>query len=248
MSKPASSWWQDYFSPLYLEVYEGPLANPRETRREASFLEKALRPVRPGPILDIGCGFGRHVRAMRHRGFDVTGTDRFAHLLKRHPTRGRRAVCSDMRSLGFADGAFRGAYCIFNTFGYFSREENRAILAEIRRVLSSGGLFVLQIPNGPVMAEIAEEFEPSHTVGPKLTMTEEYAFDPAKNTLRGAGVWRIGKEQQEWSLELQLYSKAEIVAELDFSNLQVTAMYGDYEGEEFDADESSEIVLVARAV
>ena len=248
MAGSREAWWQDYFSPLYREVYEGPLSNSRQTRREAAFLEEALGPIKPGPVLDVGCGFGRHVRALRHRGFKVVGTDRFVHLLERHAPGARRAVCADMRRLPFAARSFQGAYCIFNTFGYFADSENRQVLAECARVLAPGGRFVLQIPNGPIMAGIAHEFTPSQTAGPKLTMTEQYAFDPDKKTLQGSGVWRIGDQEQAWTLELQLYTHEEIAAALESCGLQVVEILGDYDGEEFDPGESAEIVLVAERV
>lgn len=111
--------------------------------------------VEPGPLLDLGCGTGRHVLHFAERGFDVTGVDlsdpaldEAAQKLRRH---GREAtlVKGDVNDLSpFADGAFRYAILMFSVLGLIRGREHRlACLRQVRRVLAPGGLVALHVHN-----------------------------------------------------------------------------------------------------
>ena len=79
-------------------------------------------------------------------------------------TRAKEAGCKvrfklgDALSLPFADSTFGCVAVLGNSFGYFSNaQDDRAVLAEARRVLKSGGVLALDITDG---GWIRENFEP----------------------------------------------------------------------------------------
>lgn len=51
--------------------------------REIPGIEAALRGVGASRVLDVGCGTGRHVRALRERGFAASGADASPEMLAR---------------------------------------------------------------------------------------------------------------------------------------------------------------------
>lgn len=106
-------------------------------RLEAYFypaLENAGRKV-----LDVGCGTGHYIAELRRRGFEVSGVDGSAEMLKRARFSNPEA---DLRQglvteLPFADGSFDTAICI-EVFRYLP--DPLACIREMARVLRPGGL------------------------------------------------------------------------------------------------------------
>ena len=83
------------------------------TEQEAAFLVEALG-LEPGMhVLDVGCGPGRHARALAARGLRVTGVDlAFDFLDSAGPTDGVGYAQGDVRALPVRPGAFDAAVCL----------------------------------------------------------------------------------------------------------------------------------------
>jgi ubiquinone/menaquinone biosynthesis C-methylase UbiE len=110
---------------------------------------------KPGKLLDLGCGTGRHVIHFARRGFDVTGVDLSEHMLAITRAKAREAelpvtlirsnIC-DMPAV--PDGRYDYALCMFSTLGMIRRERNRInAVREIRRKLAPGGKFIAHFHN-----------------------------------------------------------------------------------------------------
>lgn len=239
-----SHWTSNYFSPIYNRVYSGPLYQEGNTELEVEFLERHFTRVLPDPLVDIGCAFGRHLKLLKKNKFPVVGLERFYHLLEDHPKRGRRLVCGDTRKLPFLDGAAGGVYCLFNSFGYYERDDNQEILNEWGRVLKPGGRAIFQIPNGPVMADITRDFAPQQMLTGNFTMTETYEIVEDDLTMQGRGCWEFGPEKQYWEFRMKLYTMDQIVEGLAKAGMKIIECFEDYDESDFDIDDSAEMVLV----
>jgi SAM-dependent methyltransferase len=216
------------------------------TDAEVEFLEEVFRDCR-GTILDVGAGFGRHAAPLRKQGVDVVALDRFRHLLERLPRRGRRGIQADMRSLPFADASLAGAYCIFNTFGYFEPDENMRVLKGIARVLGPSAPFVLQTPNRPVMAKITRDFPPMRMLSANTILSEAYSINTAAKSLVGRGHWQIGDKDQTWEFSLRLYTRGEVGKILTRAGFKVVEEFGSLNPREsFSPRASSEMILVCQ--
>ena len=110
---------------------------------------------RPGRLLDMGCGTGRHLAHFARRGFDVTGVDLSEHMLdtvRQKLAREGLAVRLERKNFcdlrGFADEMFDYVICMFSTLGMVRHRKNRAAaLREACRVLAPGGVFVIHAHN-----------------------------------------------------------------------------------------------------
>jgi SAM-dependent methyltransferase len=100
----------------------------------------------------VGCGYGRHAMELAARGYHVVALDSSLPLLLRGADEAQRRgltinfVHGDMREITFEE-QFDGAYCVFNTFGYFDDETNKKTAQNIARALKPGARLVIEVLN-----------------------------------------------------------------------------------------------------
>jgi SAM-dependent methyltransferase len=108
---------------------------------------EALAAPRATPVLEVGCGGGRHLRWLERHGFAAYGTDRAADGLARTTGLLRdercavRVALADMRALPFADGRF-GAVIAHHVLYHGTAGDARRAIVEAGRVLRAEGLFI----------------------------------------------------------------------------------------------------------
>jgi SAM-dependent methyltransferase len=97
-----------------------------------------------GPLLDVGCGTGAYTAGLAERGWDVTGVDLSADMLRRARERGVDAIRVDATALPFEDASFAAAVSLFT---HTDLDDFPAALREIARVLRPGGPLVYLGPH-----------------------------------------------------------------------------------------------------
>lgn len=110
----------------------------RGTAQEVRFLIEALQ-LEPGDrVLDVGCGPGRHCRALSESGIDAVGLDISLDFLR---AAGEGAwVRGDARGLPFAPGSFDAAISLCQGgFGLLGGEDDAGVMAGMAGVVKSGG-------------------------------------------------------------------------------------------------------------
>jgi len=108
-------------------------------------------------ILDAGCGPGRDAAWMTRAGFRVIALDAAPGMLEQAQQRGlTELVCGDLARLPVGDHCIDGIWSC-GSFHYTAKQETPALLAEWRRVLREGWLF-LTVKRG----ETPLEFSSAH--------------------------------------------------------------------------------------
>lgn len=121
------------------------LAWPWErTWRRILATHRMERITRIGVILDVGCGRGAWLAAMRRWGFACRGVEPSAEACARARELGLDVACGQLWDAGFPDAGFDVVR--FNHVLEHLHDPGRA-LAEARRVLRPGGLLVIAVPN-----------------------------------------------------------------------------------------------------
>jgi SAM-dependent methyltransferase len=143
--QPLNACWYDH--PRFCD-----LALRSETPLEADFIEAACHKYCPfvaRRLLEPGCGAGRLVAEMAHRGYQMTGFDLnrpcLDYLRRRLARRGLRA---DVFQADMADfrlpGPVDAAFCTVNTFRHLLTEQSaRRHLECIAQNFRPGGIYVL---------------------------------------------------------------------------------------------------------
>jgi 2-polyprenyl-3-methyl-5-hydroxy-6-metoxy-1,4-benzoquinol methylase len=101
--------------------------------------------LKPGKILDVGCGDGAFLNLMRGRGWSVEGVDVDAKAVARAKAKyGLELRCSNLRAAGFPHDTF-DAITLSHVIEHVP--DPPGLLAEMARVLKPGGRLVATTPN-----------------------------------------------------------------------------------------------------
>ena len=128
----------------------------RDMRGEIESLRGALRRREARDIIDLGCGSGEHVDALRKHRFRVEGLDIAPEMIE--VARNRFPDCifhqGDMRDF-HGDRIYDAAVCLFGSFDYILENEDvEKSLKNIRELLRPEGLFILEVWNAVPLYKI----------------------------------------------------------------------------------------------
>jgi SAM-dependent methyltransferase len=186
------------------------------------------------PILDAGCGNGRHAVPLARAGHRVVGLDGSRVLL----AAGRRAtgdnpwprfVHGSYAALPFGNGAFDAVLCLGTALGYRGDEGDRAALSEFRRVLAPGGRLVIETLHRDELGVSLSEHEERPLAGGGILCFDR-RFDRARNMMHEAQRLEVGSAAPERLYELRVYREDELRRMLEDAGLAVVARHGSLAG------------------
>lgn len=143
--------WDYLRDPSIADEYDRRLSGTPLLSADLAFVRQHF--VKPGRVIDLGCGTGRLAIDLAARGFTTVAVDLSEEMLRVAADKARAAsVHVDFAKANlvdlnaFADGTFDYAACLFQTLGMIAGDaERRAVLAHVRRLLKPGGMFVLHV-------------------------------------------------------------------------------------------------------
>ena len=233
------AWFQEWFGEEYLELYS--YRDATEARRQVEFVQSNFGKLR-GPLLDLACGTGRHVRELCAAGYHAIGCDLSFTLL-------RTGICehgpmplirADMRALPFCSASFAGLVNFFTSFGYFSDEvENLEVVYEMSRVLLKNGVFLFDYLN--VAHELQKLTERETRQTPIGRAVIERWFDASDRSFNK----RITIGQRRYLERVRGYDLGEITAMFGACDLSIQDVFGDFDGSIYRSS-SPRLILVGR--
>ena len=229
-------WFKDWFDGDYAAIYEH-----RDQSEAESAVAMALRlapRLASGPVLDLGCGAGRHLEALRRTNPLAFGLDLSPDLLAlAPPTVSKWLLRGDMRQLPVRDATLAGVTLWFTPFGYFSDEQNRTLLKRLRELLLPGGVVLLDYLNAQqVRDHLVPEDEAVHgdlRVLSRRTLEGKRLVKHMTLTRLSSGAQRLARES------VRLYEPEELRAMALESGLELAFEAGDYQGGPFVPGRSS---------
>lgn len=233
-----------FFGELYRRTTE-PLLSGAVTRAEAAYLAGALELRAPVRALDVGCGSGRHLAALAGRGAALFGVDLDSGALAAARRAGAVAR-ADLRALPFAAASFGAAWCWYSTLASLDEAGIREALAEVARVLSPGGRFVLQALNPARLAEQpTAHFERRLPDG--SLVRERSTFDEKRGVDEGERWLELpGGEVLCGRYRLRHHRPEEWAALFAGAGLRIVQEHGSVRGDAFRPEALDLILLAAR--
>lgn len=220
-----TEWFEEWFGEEYLHLY--PHRDDAEADQLAVLLRTAM-PWREGiRVLDIGCGAGRHARALRRIGAQVTGLDLSACLLRHAFADGHRAlVRADMRRLPVRSGAFDLTVNLFTSFGYFAEDlDHAASLSEMVRTVRPGGWFTIDFLHAATVIDALVARSETTLAGTPVViskrLTDDRRFIVKTITLT---------DGRTFTERVRLFSPADLERMLITAGLSIRCRFGDYTG------------------
>ncbi|HVT59930.1 MAG TPA: class I SAM-dependent methyltransferase [Thermoanaerobaculia bacterium] len=236
------AWYKEWFGEEYLGLYSH--HDGQEAEEHVDFVERHLRGPGANPpraVLDLACGAGRHTAALRRRGFRTLGVDLSVTLLAHG--RDLPRVAGDMRCLPFTDASFDWALNFFTSFGYFETErENFLVLEEIVRVLAPGGRFLIDILNASYTLRHLQPRETQMLDGRRVEI--ERWYDAASQRInKRIRVHGDSGAPRSFLESVRAYQPDEVTIGLRWAGLEVSGLFGNFQGDPYTSD-SERLILV----
>lgn len=237
-----ANWTREWFDDDYATLYAH-----RDAAEAEMAVATALRRVpalTQGPVLDLACGAGRHLCVLRRHNPNAFGLDLSPHLLKRAPISLRPwLIRADMRHLPVRPGCLSAVTLWFTSFGYFSDDENRALLRSIRNSLRSDGVLLLDLFNTLRLPRtlVAEE-----------TLEREHLRIHVRRSLEGSHVvkhltlWSPDGRRREVTERIRCYTPEAMDHVSASVGLVRNDTWGDYAGYPFDPEHSPRWIATYR--
>lgn len=185
----------------------------RGTEQEVAFLSEALGVSNRGVLVDVGCGTGRHARALRSRGVRVIGVDLSAGLLAAAAQHSPGDwVQADARRLPLRDGTASAVMSVCQGGFGITPGGDAEVLAEMVRVLRPGGVLALTAFSLTFAAR---------WVSPGDAFDVDRGLHYVSADVRGAD-----GASRRFDLWTQCYSPAHLRLLADLAGLDVEGVYG----------------------
>lgn len=246
---------QREFDELYRLEHEQHFTRER-TEHEVDVLVGVLTLEPSDRVLDLGCGWGRHLAELRRRGFtELVGVDVQEAFFR--PLEGVTLLSGDATDLCFR-AEFDAVYCAFNAL-FSDADSAPHVLNAVSKALKPGGRFLLDTsnrerlvqPDSPVRSW--RESTPTRAGQVPLLrggelpwLLEETRFDLLTGAQRivQRRIFADG-HSEERTLTRYHYTLAELNGLFDAVGLTVTEVYGDWQLRPYTAV-SPRTMLIAR--
>jgi ubiquinone/menaquinone biosynthesis C-methylase UbiE len=242
-------WYVESFGREYLAFYSH--RNEAEARADIRAVMDLVALAKDEPLLDLGCGAGRHLLALYEAGFShLVGLDLSQELLDVAAKRlaaagveGIELVQADMREIPYV-GHFATVLSLFTSFGYFEDDEtDQAVLAAVNRALQPGGTFLIDTLNRDwVIAHLVPKEE--RTLSGRVLLIERRVSEDRRRVEKVTRVIEEGGEERTFHESVRMYTGDELeemLKDVRFANVR---RYGSLRGEPH-CPASKRLILVA---
>jgi SAM-dependent methyltransferase len=244
-----SDWALEYFEHGYAQRWGLPPPSDH-VRLEVGGLWHLLQLAPNSRVVDIGCGHGRHALALADHGVEVIGVDFAVALLNRARDLAAdlrlraRWIRGDMRLLPLRSESVTAAL-LMEAFGFFDTEdENKAVLREAARVLTTGGRLGLKVVNGGPILDAFRDKDREERDGTVVAVSRTLTFGPPRMTERISVSGSRGSG--EYERRQRLYRVDELRSVLEGVGLAVAGVFASPDGERFEPTTSPALWIVAQ--
>ncbi len=252
MTDEKTPWYTKFFDEDYPKVYQERLSEDA-TDREVGFVEGILGLKVGDRVLDLACGQGRHAVALAQRGMVVTAQDLTEEYLRTAQEAAQatgveiETVHSDMREIPFTD-EFDAIINMFTAFGYLeSEDEDMKVLHAVANALKPGGRLLMDLLNREwVVTNYVQKEWRTDPDGNTILEDREFNLMTGRNRVSFSIVTPDGARRELPGHDIRLYTLTELGKLLADAGLQLSALYGDFDGSPYAIDTRRMIVVAGK--
>lgn len=243
--KAEKEWFESWFDSEYY-----PLLYNNRDENEAELLVtnliQYLNIEKGSHILDIACGEGRFAEQLSEHDFDVMGIDLSEQRIVKAKTLERnnlRFSVHDMRH-PFYINYFDYAFNFFTSFGYFDTPRDNHMAAHaFGACLKHGGTLVIDYLN--------THFVASQLVREEMVRKSGLIFELSRKIEEGKIIKDISftnyeGKQKHFQERVSAFELHDFVKLFEPEQLELTAHFGDYHLNPFDAHQSPRLIMIFR--
>jgi SAM-dependent methyltransferase len=251
------AWVRDYFGAAYGHVYRALVDEETELEAEADWMAGTLGWGAQDTVLDLACGYGRHLRHLIRLPGQWVALDLIRDQLRlaqractgEHAGRLSGLIEGDMNHLPFRSGSIRAVLLLFNSFGYRAPTETggqdpeQRLLGEVERTLTPNGQALLELPNRDNVVRAVDESPHSELAREGLRLTEDWRVERGGTVLHGVSTFHRGGDHESVTFTVRLFSLAEITRMATAVGLRPVNVWGDLRGGDYHARRSGQMVV-----
>jgi len=232
-------WFRSWFGPLYEELYSH--RDPQEAADQVASLLFRTGKI-DHPVLDAGCGAGRHLSCLREHGLRAVGVDLSRHLLSRAVSDGRGPVaCADLRSPPFRPETFGLVASFFTVFGYLDTAgDDAALFSSLAALVRPGGWFFQDLPNPKHVRSTLVARDERSIDGGRVVQERALVGDQVVKTIT---VERGGNPPDQYFERVRLWELDDIDHLASSLGLERVFIFGDSRGSTATPDSSRQAIL-----
>lgn len=238
------NWFEDWFNSHYYHL----LYSNRSEKEAEDFIKKLVThlAIIPGSkVLDIACGKGRHAKQLATFGLNVTGFDLASESIRiANESRDEhlRFFVHDMRLPFTEDGPFDYAFNFFTSFGYFENDkEDQAAFACFSSALKQNGKLIVDFLNVDYSLArlVPKETIERHPINFHIQRSMDGRYFHKSTSFEDNGKTYEFKERVR---ALRLENFQNLCA---LNGLKIIEIFGDYELNTFDLNNSPRLIFIA---
>ncbi len=218
-----------FFDGSYKAVWRK-LIPPGLTEAEVDFIIEIAGLKSKSHVLDLMCGYGRHVLELARRECLVTAIDNLLVYTKEIKTKAAKeglainAITADVVNVNL-DGMYDAAICMGNSFAFFNKEDALKLLHSVASVLKENGKLII---NTWMLGEIAirhfKEKDWFYVDDYKYLLNSKYLFNPTRIESDHI-IIKTGIEEEVIKGIDYIFTVSELNEMLNFAGFSLNEMY-----------------------
>lgn len=234
-----NEWFASWFdTPYYHTLYKN--RDEKEARQFVINLVEHLELDKPNHILDLACGRGRHSVTLNELGYNVLGVDLSAESIasaSKNKSNTLNFSVHDMRTV-IEGEQFGAIFNLFTSFGYFDEQtDNEKVLKCINENLKPNGILVIDFMN--------EHKVVSNLVKKEEKTVQEIKFIINRRTTEKHIYKKIQFLEYEFEERVQRINLKDFIKLFEKTGFKVKNVFGNFNLNEFNAELSDRLILVA---
>ncbi|MFI5203864.1 MAG: class I SAM-dependent methyltransferase [Flavobacteriales bacterium] len=236
-------WFTDWFNSSYYHL----LYTHRNEEEASHFIQQLVThlKIKPGSLItDVGCGSGRHCRALLNFDMQVTGLDLSYNSIKNAKEKSSAHIAyyeHDMRKALPVQNQ-DVVLSLFTSFGYFdSPDESLSVLKNIHTSLKNNGILLLDYLNAVPLYNMPEQTTNSNCGGVEFSITKHSTQSHIFKTI---SINDQGKKCSHTE-KVALYSLPHLSTFLHQTGFQIIGTFGDYMFNTYQPHSSPRLIIHA---